>query len=161
MGWPVLVSIQHNTPSHRTWVCHTWMLVEFDGMFESVIKHFLHIKERVCFVLDLMQALWKKRPDLAAHIENVVLHQDNAPCHTSMNTLLEIDVLGFQRDIHQSHSSDLAPLDFVYFHYLKSYLRVTRFNKRTKISHAIQTCNRSLDRAWFMNVYQTKGEMPH
>ena len=68
------------------------MLVEFDGMFEIVIKYFLHIQQRVCFILDLMQALWKKRPDLAAHIENVVLHQDNAPCHTSMNTLLEIDV---------------------------------------------------------------------
>ena len=34
------------------------------------------------------------------------------------------------------------------------YLRGTRFNHRTKISHAIQKCNRSLNCAWSMNVYQ-------
>jgi len=50
-----------------------------------------------------------------AHIENVILHQDNAPCHTTRNTLLEIDVLGFQQAIHQPYSMDLAPLDFLYF----------------------------------------------
>jgi len=43
---------------------------------------------------DLMHALRTKCQDLAAHIENVVLHQVNAPCHTPRNTLLEIVVLG-------------------------------------------------------------------
>ena len=41
-----------------------------------------------------MHALWKMGPDLAAHIENMVLHLDNAPCHDTRNTFLEIDVLG-------------------------------------------------------------------
>ena len=54
-------------------------------------------------------ALWKKRPDLIAHNENVVLHQDNAPCHTTRNTLLEINILVFQRAIHQPYSTDLPP----------------------------------------------------
>ena len=85
-----------------------------------------------------MHALWKKRPELAAHIENVVLHQDNAPYHTTRNTLLESDVLGFQRAIYQPYKTDLTPLDFVYFPNLKSYLRGTRLNDRTKISLAIQ-----------------------
>ena len=40
---------------------------------------------------------------LAAHIENVELYQDNAPWHTTRSTLLEIDVLGFQRAIHQPY----------------------------------------------------------
>ena len=62
-------------------------------------------------------------PDLAVHIENVVLHQDNAACHITRSTLLEIDVLGFKRGIHEPYSTDLAPLDCVYFHNLKSYLR--------------------------------------
>ena len=69
-----------------------------------------------------MHALWKKRPELAAHIENGVLHQDNTPCHTTRNTTLESDVLGFQRAINQPSSTDLTPLDFVYFCSLKSYL---------------------------------------
>ena len=107
-----------------------------------------------CFVLDgLPHALRKKRPDFVAHIENVVLHQDNAPCHTTRNTLLVIDESGFKRAIHQPYSTDLAPLDFVYFPYMKLYLRGTRFNHRTKNSHIIQKFNRSVDRAWFMNVY--------
>ena len=101
-----------------------------------------------------MHSLWKKRPDMAAHIENVILHQDIAPCHTTRNTLLKIDVLGFQRDIRQPYSTDLAPLDFVYVPNMKSYLRGTQLYHRTKISHAIQKVNRSLDRSWFMNVYQ-------
>jgi len=59
------------------------------------------------------------------------------------NTILEIDVLGFQGAIHQPYSTDLALLDFIYFPNLKSYLRGTRFKRRTKIRHAIQKCNQS------------------
>ena len=70
-------------------------------MLETFIKLVLHIQELVsCFVLDgsprLMPALWKKRLDLAAHIANVGLYQGNTPYHTTRNTLLEIDVLGFK-----------------------------------------------------------------
>ena len=89
-----------------------------------------------------MHAMWEKRLDWAAHIANVELHQGNAPCHTTRNTLLEIDVLRFKRAIHQPYSTDLAPLDFVYFPNLKSYLGGTRFNHSTNICHAIQKCNR-------------------
>ena len=126
-------------------------------MCETCIKLVLHIQELVCFVLDgsprLVHVLWKKHPDLAAHIENVILHLDTAPCHTTRDTLLEI-VLGFKRAIHQPYSTDLAPLDFVYFPNLKLYLRGTRFNPSTNICHVIQQCNRSLYCAWFMKVYQ-------
>ena len=72
-----------------------------------------------------------------AHNENIALRQDTAS-HTIRNTLLEIDVLGFQRAIHQPYKTDLTPMDFVYFPNLKSYLRGTRLNDRTKISLAIQ-----------------------
>ena len=68
----------------------------------------------------LMHALWKKRPGFVAHIANVELYQDTAQCHTTRNTLLEIDVLEF-----------------------KSYLQGTGFNPSTNICHAIQKCNRS------------------
>ena len=87
-------------------------------MFETFIKLILHIKEMMCyFVLDGSPrsdaCVWKNSPDLADHIENVALHRDNATCHTTRNTLLEIDVLGFKRAIHQPYSTNLAPLDFV------------------------------------------------
>ena len=85
-----------------------------------------------------MHALWKKRPDLAAHIENVILHQDNAPCHTIRNTLLRNDVLGFKRAIHQPYSTDLPSLDFIDVPNMKLYLRGTQFIHRTKISHELK-----------------------
>ena len=52
-------------------------------MIETFIKLVLHIQELVCcFILDgsprLMYALWKKRPELAAHITNVELHTGSA-----------------------------------------------------------------------------------
>ena len=66
----------------------------------------------VCFVLDgLPQSHACVDVQTTAHIKNVVLHQDNALCHTTRSTLLEIDVLGFKRAIHQLYSTDLAPLD--------------------------------------------------
>ena len=37
---------------------------------------------------------------MADQIENVVLYQDNATSQTTRNTLLEIDVSGFQQAIH-------------------------------------------------------------
>jgi len=43
-----IINIQHNTSLHRTWVCRTWTLDDFNLMFESCIKLILHIKEMVC-----------------------------------------------------------------------------------------------------------------
>ena len=98
-----------------------------------VKKLILHIKEMVC-CFDLDACVVEKRPYFVAHNEYVVLPQDNAPCHDTRNTLLENDVLGFQRAIHQPYSTDLAPLDVVYVPNLKSYLEGTRFNHETKTS---------------------------
>ena len=52
---------------------------------------------------------------------------------------IKSDVFGFER---KPYSTDLAQLVFVIFPNLKSYLRGKRFNHITKISHAIQKCNR-------------------
>lgn len=103
---------------------------------------------------DLMNALRKKRPALYNNIENVILHQDNAPSHTAARTQLEIDVLGLQRAAHPPYSPDLAPLDFSYFPQLKSHLRGNRFQDREELMYAIQEFNRSLDSGWFSDMFQ-------
>ncbi|CAC5366269.1 SETMAR [Mytilus coruscus] len=77
---------------------------------------------------DLVQALRKKRPYLAANIEQVILHQDIAPAHTSLKTNLEIDLLGFECLKHPPYSPDLAPMDFAVFPHIKSFLRGQRFD---------------------------------
>lgn len=102
---------------------------------------------------DLLHALRKKRRHLADNLENVVLHQDNAPSHTAVHTQLEIDVLGFQRVEHPPYSPDLAPLDFAYFPKLKSHLRGNHFQDRDEIRFAIRNFNRGIDSQWYRGVY--------
>ena len=86
-----------------------------------------------------MQALRKKRPQLASSLDHVILHQDNAPAHTSQKTQLEIDLLEFQCLKHPPYSPDLAPMDFVVFPYIKSSLRGMRFDNLSELSH--NECN--------------------
>ena len=97
---------------------------------------------------DLVKSLRKKRPDMADNLENVVLHQDNAPSHTANRTQLEIDLLDFQRVDHPPYSPDLAPLDFAYFPKLKKHLRGTRFQDREEIRYAIRSFNKTLNIVW-------------
>ena len=73
----------------------------------------------------MVQAVRKKRPYLAANLDQVILHQDNAPAHTSQTTQLELDLLGFECLKHPPYSPDLAPMDFPY---IKSFLRGQRFD---------------------------------
>ena len=104
---------------------------------------------------DLLNAIRKKRPELINEIENVVLHQDNAPPHTANTTQIEIDVLGFQRVDNPPYSPDLAPLDFKYFPELKNHLRGTRFHSRDEIMNAILSFNRTLPQKWFDEMFTT------
>ena len=74
----------------------------------------------------MLNGITKKRPELMNEIENVALHQDNAPPHTGNTTQLEIDVLGFQR---VDHSSDLTK----YFPEQNNHLQGTRFHSRDEM----------------------------
>ena len=38
---------------------------------------------------------FKKRPALTDNMENIIFYQDNALCHRSQETQLELDVIGF------------------------------------------------------------------
>ena len=123
-------------------------------MFETFIKLILHIK--VCwFFLDDSPHSQYACIVGKAYIPGCS-YRDNTQRHTTKNTLLKCYVLGFQRAIHQP---DLALLDIVYFQKLKTYLRRSRFNYRTEISHAIQKYNRPLNNAWFIHVYIELGEI--
>ncbi|CAG2185885.1 unnamed protein product [Mytilus edulis] len=70
----------------------------------------------------LVQALRKKHPYLAANIDQVILHQDNAPGHTSLKTSLEIDLLGFECQKHPPYGPELALMGFTVFPHFKSFL---------------------------------------
>ena len=86
---------------------------------------------------DLVQALRKKRPQLASSLDHVILHQDNAPAHISQKTQLEIDLLEFQCLKHPPYSPDLAPMDFAVFPYIKSFLQGMRFDNLSELRQAV------------------------
>jgi hypothetical protein len=69
----------------------------------------------------LVQALRKKRPYLAANLDQVILHQDNALAHTSQTTQLELDLLGFECLKHPSYSPDLGQWILQYFRTLNHF----------------------------------------
>lgn len=87
----------------------------------------------------MVQALRKKRPGMEENIENVLLHQDNAPAHRARYTELELDVLGIGRLEHAPYSPDLAPLDFALFPAVKAQLRGIRFDDLESLRCHVQT----------------------
>jgi histone-lysine N-methyltransferase SETMAR len=102
---------------------------------------------------DLLNAIRKKRPALIDNMENIIFHQDNAPCHRSQETQLELDVIGFQRLPHAPYSPDLAPLDFAVFPYLKSQLRGQRFENFSELRQETLRVLSTLKQDYFENVY--------
>lgn len=102
---------------------------------------------------DLVHALRKKRPEKADQLENIILHQDNAPAHTASSTQLEIDVLGFEKLTHSPYSPDLAPMDFAVFPQLKSELRGIRFADFEQLRQMTLNVTRKMDSKWCSNVY--------
>lgn len=78
-------------------------------------------------LLDKLKAeLVEKRPHLQK--KKILLHQDNAPSHTSVVAMAKIHELGFELLPHPPYSPDLAPSDFFLFPHLKIALGGQRFS---------------------------------
>lgn len=104
---------------------------------------------------DLLRALRKKRPDKADNIENVLLHQDNAPPHVARRTELELDVLGIGRLGHAPYSPDLAPLDFAFFPKVKGQLRGIHFDSLASLRQEAHRVVATLDGDWYRDVFNS------
>ena len=72
-----------------------------------------------------------KRPHLAR--KKVLFHQDNAPCHKSMKTMVKLNELGFELLPHPPYSPDLAPSDYFLFADLKRYLSGKKFKTNAEV----------------------------
>ena len=103
---------------------------------------------------DLVNAIRKKRPEKAEQLENVILHQDNAPPHTAANTQFEISWIGFNQIAHSPYSPDLAPMDFAVFPCIKSELKGLRFTNDDQLKRATMRAVRKLDNRWCNSVFE-------
>ena len=73
-------------------------------------------------LLDRLSAeIKKKRPDMQK--KKVLFHQDNAPCHKSMKTMVKLNELSFELLPHPPYFLNLAPSDYWLFADLKKCSR--------------------------------------
>jgi len=100
---------------------------------------------------ELVHALQKKRPGIP--LENLILHQDNAPPHTAQVTTLEIGVLGFQTIRHPPYSPDLAPMDFAIFPTIKKQLKGKRFRSLQELRTATSQIVAQYDQQWYIDIF--------
>lgn len=76
----------------------------------------------------LKDEIAKKRPHLVR--KKVLFHEDNAPCHKSMKTMVKLHELGFELLPHSPYSPALALSDFILFANLKRMLRGKKFSTK-------------------------------
>ena len=100
---------------------------------------------------DLTRALQRKRPRI--NLDDVLLHQDNAPAHTAEQTRLDIGLLGFGLVDHPPYSPDLAPMDFRVFPVVKSALQGHRYDNFQELSYAAQRVVSGLEADWYVNMF--------
>lgn len=93
-----------------------------------------------------------KRPDLP--FDTVIQHQDNCPCHTAREIMIEIDFLGFELLPHSPYSPDLAPMDFRLFLELKVQFQGIRFHTSEELKLVIQKFVSTFYEQWFVQTYR-------
>ena len=95
----------------------------------------------------LRQELIKKRRGKVTR--GVLLHQDNAPPHTSQVAKAAIEESGFQLIDHPPYSPDMAPSDYFLFPNLKSYLRGKRFESNYDVISCVNEYFEGKDKSYF------------
>ena len=66
-----------------------------------------------------------------------IIHHDNAPPHTSLETRMALDRLSLRTLLHPPYSPDLAPSDFFLFPKLKDYLKGNRYETDEDVKDAV------------------------
>ena len=71
--------------------------------------------------------------------ENVFFHQDNAPCHKSMKTMIKFNELSFELLSLSTYSSDLVPRDYWLFADPEKMLLGKRFGSNEEVIAETET----------------------
>ena len=66
-----------------------------------------------------------------------IIHHDNTPPHTSLETRTALDCLGLRTLLHPPYSPDLAPSDFFLFPKLKDCLKGNRYQRDEDVKNAV------------------------
>ena len=89
----------------------------------------------------------KKRPHMQKKI--LLFHQDNAPCHKSMKTMVILNELSFKLLRHPPYSPDLAPSNYWLFVDLKKMLQGERFDSNEEVIAETEAYFENKDKSFF------------
>ena len=99
-------------------------------------------------LLDRLSAkIKKKRPPMQK--KKVLFHQDNAPCHKSMETMVKLNELSFELLPHPPHSPNLASSDYWLFSDLKKILQGKRFGSNEEVIAETEAYFESKDESFY------------
>ena len=101
----------------------------------------------------LMPKMRKKRPELVAN--GWLLHQDNAPAHTSRVCQDTIAEIGVELIAHPPYSPDLAPCDFFLFPELKNHIRGRRFESDDQLNAAVTGALKVISKDGLWHVFES------
>ncbi|XP_046562536.1 histone-lysine N-methyltransferase SETMAR-like [Haliotis rubra] len=99
------------------------------------------------------QSIKKKRQGKLRR--GVLLHQDNAPVHTSRVSLAAVDECGFEILPHPPYSPDLAPTDYHLFPNVKKHHRGRRFEDDHELTTAVETWIQDQEKDFYRQVINT------
>ncbi|GFW43068.1 mariner Mos1 transposase [Trichonephila clavipes] len=97
----------------------------------------------------LKDEIAEKRPHVKK--KKVLFHQDNAPCHKSMNSMTKLHELGFELLLHPPYNPDLAPSDFFLFSDLKKRLAGQKFCADEEVIAETEANFKAEDKLYYKN----------
>ena len=115
------------------------MLCIWKGVLYDELNQMIHPNKYCCQLDQLKAALNEKHLELVNR-KRIIFHQDNARSFVSfvsLKTRQKLLKLGWEVQIHSSHSSDIVPLNFHLFPSLQNSLNGKCFN-------SLQDCKKHL-----------------
>ena len=108
------------------WDAHGILFIDYLEKGETINSDYY-----MALLYRLNAEIKKKRPHMQK--KKVLFHQDNAPCHESMKTIVKLNELSFKLLPHPLYSPDLASSDYWFFADLKKMLRGNRFGSNEEV----------------------------
>ena len=81
--------------------------------------------------------------------KKVLFHQENAPWHKSIKTMIKLNELSFELLPHPPYSPDLAPSDYWLFSDLKKILQGRRFGSNEEVIAETEAYFESKDKSFY------------
>ncbi len=148
------------TKALRAWSTNKCMLCLFFDVKGVIFMEFLDCGE--CLNSDLYiailrrvrEAIRRKRPQLWRD-QNFLIHQDNAPCHVSIQMAEYFHSVDQDLWPHPPYSPDLAPCDFWAFPALKKQLRGIHFEDLDDLQDMVRCHFRELPQEVYQDAFNT------